>query len=137
MRIASTVLAFALTLAACGGPLKLALRGSELSPGSDAQVVAAIDDGRHVTDLEITATNLTPADRLLPSGKAYVVWQRKDDKTAWARAGALELENEGRNGKAKLTVPETAFDMLVSVEADASVASPSGKTVFSQRVEKK
>jgi len=136
MKKALSVLALGLALAHCGGPLHFSVRGSELSPGSDAQVTAAVDEGRHVTDVELKATNLTPVDRLIPNGKAYVVWQRKDDKTPWSRAGALALDSDGRNGEAKLTVPETTFDLLISAEADASAASPSGKAVFSQRVQK-
>lgn len=123
-------------LSACAGALKYNLKGTQLSPGSDARLVANIDEGRNVTQLDVRATNLTPADRILEGGTTYVVWQRRDSNTPWARLGALELADEGRTGSAILSVAETAFDVLVSVEQAPTVASPSGKAVFEQRVAK-
>jgi hypothetical protein len=56
--------------------------------------------------------------------------------TPWlVRVGALELTDDGRTGTAKLTVSEVAFDLQVSAEENAEVASPSGKAIFEQRVE--
>jgi hypothetical protein len=126
-----------LLLSGCAGALKYDLRGSEVSPGSDARVVAKVDTGRNLTALELQASNLAPADRVLEGGMAYVIWARKDSSVAWSRVGALELSDEGRTGAAQVSVPEVAFDLLVSVEANAASASPSGKTVFHQRVEDK
>ena len=123
-------------LSACGGALKYNLKGTQLSPGSDAKLVANVDEGRNVTQLDLRATNLTPADRILEGGTTYVVWQRRDSNTPWARLGALELVDEGRAGAAILSVAETAFDLLVSVEQAPTVASPSGKIVFEQRIAK-
>jgi hypothetical protein len=125
-----------LVLAACGGPLKYQLRGTQISPGADATVVAKVDDGLGKTELEIDAKNLAPPDRLLDDGKVFVVWARKDEKAQWSRLGALETEDEGRSGKGRFTTSETAFDLVISAEKDAQAASPSGKTVFEQRVSK-
>ena len=123
-------------LTACGGAPKYDLRGTQPAPSSDAKLVANVDEGRNITQLDLRATNLTPADRLLEGGTTYVVWQRRDSNTPWARLGALELADEGRTGSAILSVAETAFDLLVSVEQAPTVASPSGKAVFEQRVSK-
>lgn len=128
--------AFGLALAACGGPLKYQVGGTQLSPGSDAKITADVDQDHGKTDLEIKATALTPPDRLMPDATAYVVWARKDDKAQWTRVGALDLEDEKRTGKGKFTVPEAAFDMIISVEKDPNAASPSGKTVFEKRIQK-
>ena len=137
MNLARALVIFSLaTLAACGGPLKYQVGGSQLSPGSDAKIVADVDDSHGKTQLEIEATNLTPPERLLPDGTAYVVWTRKDEKAQWARLGALELSDENRKGKGTFTTPETGFDLIVSVEKDPNSASPSGKTVFEKRVQK-
>lgn len=137
MNLARTfVIASLMALAACGGPLKYQVPGSQLSPGSDAKITAAVDDSHGKTEIEVEATNLTPPDRLLPDGNSYVVWTRKDDKAQWSRVGALELSDENRKGKGKFTTPETAFDLIISVEKDATAASPSGKTVFEKRVQK-
>ena len=124
-----------LLVAGCGGPMKYQLRGSETSPGSDAKLVAEIDKTRNMTSFELTATNLTPPDRVVEGGTAYVVWVRRDRTVPWSRAGALQLVEEGRAGEANLTVSEAAFDLLVSAEVSTDAASPSGKSVFSQRVE--
>ncbi len=126
----------ALALVACGGPLKYDVRGSQISPGSDAHVVAEVDGDRHITNLEVEAKNLVPADRLIDGGKAYVIWTRKDSAGAWSRVGALDLDGDGREGKAKMTVPETSFELEITAEADAGAASPSGKVVFEQKVTK-
>jgi hypothetical protein len=136
-RSVAPALLLSLLLAACGGPLKYEVRGSELSAGSDAKIVAAVDEGRRVTELDIDALNLTPPDRLLPNGTTLIVWVRKDSSGQWQRLGALELDGDKREGKAHFTANETAFDLIISAEVDASPGSPSGKTVFSQRVEKK
>jgi hypothetical protein len=125
-----------LALSACGGALKYDLRGTQLSPSSDAKLVAEVDESRNLTELELKASNLTPPDRLIDGGTTYVAWQRRDSDTPWSRLGALELSDEGRTGVARLSVAEVAFDLLVSAEQDATVASPSGKTVFEQRVAK-
>jgi hypothetical protein len=123
-------------LTACGGPLKYEVKGSQLSPGSDARVHAEVDAARHVTEVEVEAKNLTPAERLVDGGNTYVIWARKSADAPWSRVGALALEDDGREGKAKLTVPETAFDLEISAESSPSVASPSGKIVFEQAVGK-
>jgi hypothetical protein len=124
-----------LVLSACGGPLKYEMRGSQLSPGSDAKLVAKVDDKRNVTHVELNATNLTPPDRVLPGATAYVVWSRKNSEVPWSRVGALELDDDGRKGEANLTVSESAFDLLISAEKTVAVAAPSGRAVFEQRVQ--
>jgi hypothetical protein len=124
-------------LSGCGGALKYDLRGSEVSPGSDAHLVAKVNADRNITSLEFQATNLTPADRVLEGGIGYLMWTRKDSSVAWSRVGAIELAEEGRSGSAQVSVPEVAFDFLVSAEKTVAAASPSGKTVFEQRVEDK
>ncbi|HTU63882.1 MAG TPA: hypothetical protein VMF89_35700 [Polyangiales bacterium] len=129
------VACFMVTFAACGGAMKYDLRGTQLSPGSDGKLEAKIDTSRNVTQLDLRASNLTPPDRVLEGGTSYVVWTRHTAATPWMRLGALELTDEGRAGNALLTVSEVAFDLLISVESSVEVASPSGKTVFEQRVQ--
>jgi hypothetical protein len=124
-----------LVVSACGGALNYELRGSELSPGADANIVANVDVQRNLTKIDIKADHLTPADRVLDGGTTYLVWSRRDAGTPWMRLGALELEDEGRTGKATFTVSEVAFDLEISAEATPTVASPSNKTVFQQRVD--
>lgn len=130
------VIGFLVGTTACSGTLKYKVGGTALSPGSDAKICADVKEDQAKTDIEIEATALTPPDRLLPDGKAYVVWTRRDDKAQWSRVGALDLEDGQRTGKGKFTTPDTAFDLIISVEKDPNAASPSGKTVFEKRVQK-
>jgi len=123
-----------LSLFACGVQ-KYELRGNSLAPAADAHITAKINKRQNVTKLEIDATNLTPPDRLVENGSAFVVWTRADSKAAWSRSGALALNDEGRAGRAELTVPEEAFDLAISAEDGANVATPSGKTIFERRVQ--
>jgi hypothetical protein len=111
------------------------MRGTQLSPGSDAKLEAKVDSSRNLTQLDLRASNLTPPDRVLENGTTYVVWTRRGSETPWMRLGALELTDEGRAGNAVLTVSEVAFDLLVSAELNAEGASPSGKILFEQRVQ--
>jgi hypothetical protein len=124
-----------LSLCACAGALKYELRGTELSPGSDAKLEAKVNNSRNLTQLDLKATNLTPPNRVLKACTTYVVQTRRDSHAAWVRLGALELDHDGRDGSASLTASEVAFDLQVGAEENAEVASPSGKTVFEQRVQ--
>jgi hypothetical protein len=123
------------TLSACAGALKYELRGTDLSPGSDAKLEAKVNNARNLTELNLKATNLTPPNRVVKEGTTYVVWTRRDKQSQWVRLGALELTDDGRTGSATLTVSEVAFDLQVSAEENAEVASPSGKAIFEQRVQ--
>ncbi|MEY4577941.1 MAG: hypothetical protein RL701_2644 [Pseudomonadota bacterium] len=124
-----------LVLSACGGALSYDLRGSDVSPGADAKLTAEVDVQRNLTAIDLKVAHLTPAERVLEGGTAYVVWARRDSTVQWMRLGALQLSDEGRVGVAQLTVSEVAFDLEVSAELNAAAVTPSGKTVFAQRVE--
>lgn len=122
-------------LAACGGTLKYDMKGSEFSPGADGKLTADVDVERNTSKIEIEVIHLTPPERVLEGGTTYVVWARRDSSVAWVRIGALELSDEGRTGRAQLTVSESRFDLEISAEQNAASISPSAKIVFSQRVE--
>ncbi|AKU97590.1 hypothetical protein AKJ09_04254 [Labilithrix luteola] len=134
MKIASLVVCFSLALVACGGPLKYEVPSSARAPGADAKVLAKVQKDQSLTELEIEATNLAPPGRVTDGATAYVVWHRKDSGKAWTRSGGLAYNESDRKGKWTGTVPETAFDLVISAEKDASGGSPSGETVFSQHV---
>lgn len=121
-------------MAACGGPLKYKVASSGRAPGADATVIADVKKDQGLTQLEILAENLPPPGRVVEGATSYVVWQRKDSGAAWGRLGGLKYEEDARKGKWEGSVPETGFDLSISAESDANVASPSGETVFNQRV---
>ena len=123
-----------LQLAACGGALNYQLKGSELSPGADARLKAAVEPNRKLTRLEIAAENLSPAERLADGATTYVVWARPDFRTPWTRLGALDLSDGGRTGSATLTYSEIDFELLVTAEPNPAVSDPSKMQVFKQHV---
>jgi hypothetical protein len=123
-------------LAGCGGPLRFAAKGTERAPGADAAIVAKVDEKASVTHLTITTEHLAPPDRLKDGGSKFVVWARKDDDAPWSRVGALTYDPETRKGDlAEASVPQTSFDLVITVEKEADPASPSPDVVFSQRVD--
>jgi hypothetical protein len=126
----------ALAATACGGPLTYAVQGSNVATGADAKVVADVDEAKNQTKLAVQAENLAPPDRVSEGGKVFVLWQRKSSSGTWSRIGTLDYDADKRKGKFEGTVPEKAFDFALSVESEADVASPSGKTVFEKRVAK-
>jgi len=123
-----------LLLAACGGALNYQLKGSDLSPGADATVKAAVEPSRKLTRLDIAASNLSPAERLADGATTYVVWARPDFRTPWTRLGALSLSDGGRTGSATLTYSEINFELLVTAEPSPGVSDPSRMQVFKQHV---
>lgn len=130
--VLTLALAFAVT--ACGGPLKYKALSSAKAPGADATIVADVKKDQGLTQLEIDVLNLAPPDRVSAGAASYVVWQRRSSDVAWSRLGAVRYDEGDRKGTWTGSVPEIAFDLAISAEKDVSVASPSGDTVFSQRV---
>ncbi len=126
--------AVATLLVACGGPLKYEAISSPRAPGADASIEADVREEQHQTQLELEIDNLPPAERIDPESQHYVVWYRRDSKDTWTRIAALSYEADSREGELHTAVPETAFDLWVTVEKDLDVASPSQNVVFEQRV---
>ncbi|MFO0710390.1 MAG: hypothetical protein U0353_11160, partial [Sandaracinus sp.] len=64
----------AMPLAACGGgPRNYTMRGTQRDPGSDARLqIETLDGGNHL--ITLTATNVTPADRIGTGNTVYLVW---------------------------------------------------------------
>jgi hypothetical protein len=123
-------------LAGCGGPLRFALKGTPIAPGSDAAVVAKVDEKSAMTHLNITVEHLAPPDRLQSGGTAFVVWARKDDNATWSRVGAINYDADARKGGlSEASVPLMAFDLIISIEEQVAPASPSPHVVFTQRVQ--
>jgi hypothetical protein len=127
-------LALLVTLAACGGPLKYNVASSARAPGADAKVVADVKKDQNQTQLEINAKHLPPPDRVTQGATTYLVWERKDSAAAWQRLGALKYDGGDRDATWQGSVPETSFDLVITAEHDAVSVSPSGDTIFTQRV---
>jgi len=134
MKLSILLISLSLGVAACDSPLKYDIVSSTSAPGADAKIVAEVKKYQGLTQLEIVAANLPPPARVSDAATAYVVWHRKDASGAWGRLGGLAYDESNRKGKWNGSVPETSFDLAISAENQGDVVSPSGKTVFSQRV---
>jgi hypothetical protein len=136
-KIPAAALAFTLAVfsqAGCTGALTYQVRGSDVSAGSDAKLVADIDTGKHVTRLHIDGTNITPPERIIDGATLFVAWARKNSSVQWTRLGALNYDATGRRITGELTFSLTSFDFIVSIEKAPDAESPSGKTIFIQRI---
>lgn len=121
-------------LAACGGgPRNYTLRGTQRDPGSDARVqVETLDGGNHLVTL--TATNVTPPDRIGTGNTVYLVWIRTPNGQAQMES-QLAYQPDQRTGRATITTPQRRFMLLVTAERDAAAATPSENVVLSQEVQ--
>lgn len=119
---------------ACSEGTGYQLKGTEVSPGADAVITANIDNERSVTSLALEAKNLAPPERVLDGATTYVVWARSEPQEPWLRLGALAMDDDGRGGKASLTVAKTTFELIVTAEPDAEAPSPSDKRVFKHQI---
>jgi hypothetical protein len=121
-------------LAACGGGARTyTLRGTQRDPGSDARVqVETLDGGNHLVTL--TATNVTPPDRIGTGNTVYLVWIRTPNGQAQMES-PLAYQPDQRTGRATVTTPQRRFMLLVTAERDAAAATPSENVVLTQEVQ--
>lgn len=96
--------------------------------GGDARIVVKKNKtGTYALDLEID--NLPPPARLADDASAFVVWLVAPEQAA-VRAGVLAYDEGGRRGALEASSPGASFTVLVTVEKEASPASPSGATIL-------
>ena len=134
----SSVLALLLCamLAACGGPLRFAPKGTPKAPEADAEVVADVDQKTSLTRLTVKVEHLAPPDRLQPGGTTFVVWVRKMSGPDYQRVGALAYDADGRKGEIiDASVPLTSFELIVSIEKQPAPDQPSRDVVIMQKVQ--
>lgn len=119
-------------VSACGGPQKYVVTGTERAAGADGEVVVEqIEGSRMVT---VTMENLPPPDRISNGATVYVVWI-KPSGAAPTMAALLEYDPSDRKGRMRATTPHQRFTVMVTAEADGTVASPSDIIVMRQEVE--
>jgi len=121
-------------LSGCGGPLTYTIKGSPTAPELDAKIVAEVKSDAGMTTIKIHAEHLAPPERLAEGGKTFVVWM-KGEKPKWHRVGGLAYKEGDRKASIEgASVPVTSFDLLVTVEREASPEQPSGDVVLLQHV---
>ena len=134
-RIGIVSVAFALLVAACGGPLQYQAKGTPAAAGADAKIIADVNSKTVITTVSIEAEFLAPPDRLMPGASSYVVWARKDTSSEWQRIGSLAYDAEKRTGSLpQATVPLTAFELVITAETQNSPKQPSPTVVIQQKV---
>jgi hypothetical protein len=130
------ILAFLLcmALAACGGPLRYAPRGTAKAPDADATIEAHVNIAGGLTKLIIQTNHLAPPDRLFAGADSYVVWVRQEDGIPWQRVGALKYDAEKRSGELEASVPYTEFQLIITAEKESAPAEPSENVAIAQDI---
>ena len=121
----------------CSGALRYMVPGTERATGADAEVVAVLNPDQSTTKFDIRATHLPPPGRVAEGADTFVVWERRDNSQPFTRVGSLKYDPNTREGEMReATVPETAFQLVVTAESGPFPGSPSNNVVFEQVVEK-
>lgn len=114
------------TAVACKTTVQTATEAPAL--GSDAKIVAKKNKtGTYVVSIDVM--NLAPPPRLDAESTTFVVWLVTKDTPA-VRAGALAYDEGDRRGLLEATSPNARFNVLITLERDASPLSPSGKGIL-------
>jgi hypothetical protein len=122
---ASLLLALALFGAPACGPSAetVQVRGTPASPATDGEVSLTPDARYGNAKLVVRLTHVTPAERLSPTARTFVVWARRGG--AAQRLGTLAYDPQSREASFEATVTPGPFELLVSAETSADAAEPS------------
>ena len=83
--------------------------------------------------MTMTATNITPPDRIGDGNTVFLVWIRLPNGQTTMESQLAYTADE-RTGRATITTPQEHFTILVTAEADANATAPSDRTVFQQEI---
>lgn len=123
-----TLLALALAAMACTPRVVQVITGTDRAAGADGRVTVERGDGGNFT-VDIETQNLPPAERLGDGLTTFVVWFQAPEQQP-TRMGALDYNEGNRSGEMHATTTHTAFDVIISAEAEATVPAPSDIVVF-------
>lgn len=115
----------------CGGPQEYVVTGTERAAGADGTVIVEEIEGNRM--VSVTLEHLPPPDRISQGATVYIVWI-KPQGAAPTMAGRLEFDGDDRTGRMRATTPHQEFQVIVTAEVDATVASPSEIIVVRQDV---
>ena len=119
----------------CGG-LEYEAKGKAPATGAIAKIAGATNEDTKTTRLSLEVSFLQPPADLAPGGTGFVVWYRKSSGSQWQKLGSLAYDTDTRQAELlDVTVAETAFELIVSVESGDAAVSPSSVIVVSQPVE--
>ncbi len=117
-------LALALGLAACGPSNEsIKVSGTPASPATDGTVDLSPRPEFGNARVKIELTHVTPAERLSPAARVFVVWARRG--TSAENLGTLQYDATTRAAKFEGSVVTGPFDLLVTAETNVRVTEPS------------
>lgn len=114
----------------CGGPIRLAARGTAQAPGVDAAITVAEPQGG-ARVIQVVLTNLLPPNRLGSDLTRYVVWLVPQGQPAVLGA-FVTYDADERRGNAQLSAAYPEFEVVVSAEAATPTMTPSEHVVVRQ-----
>lgn len=130
--ILGALLTLALALTACGGA-QFAVHGQDRAAGAEGTIeIEAQDGGNFVVNLAVE--HLLPPARFADGLTTYVVWFQAAEQQP-ERVGTLAYDEGDRRGEMMATTSHSAFEVIVTGEAEAQAVSPSENLVFRQAVE--
>jgi hypothetical protein len=133
MRHCIWALLFAALVAACGGPHEYALVGSSRAVGADGNIqVEQIEGGNRL--VTISMQHLPPPDRLGDDMSVYAVWIVPPSGSP-SYAGALEYDEDSREGRLMATTPHPEFTVKITAETAANAETPSEVVVAERTIE--
>ena len=128
LSLIAVLFAVAMAATACTPRVVQVITGSDRAAGADGRVVVERGDGGNFS-VEVEAQNLLPPARLGEGLTTYVVWFQAPESQP-TRMGVLDYDEGDRSGEMSATTTHTAFDVIISGEAEATVPAPSDLVVF-------
>ncbi len=115
----------------CGGSHEHVVTGTERAAGADGTVVVEELEGNRM--VSVTLEHLPPPDRISEGATVYLVWIQPVGAVP-TMAGRLAFDGDDRTGRMRATTTHREFQVIVTAEVDATVASPSDVVVVRQDV---
>lgn len=116
--------------AACGGPHRYAVAGSDGTERDGTVTIERIEGGHSL--VTVALGDLSPPDHMGDGMSTYVVWFIGQDRAGQAqvvRGGELDYDAERRQGLMHATTPLQAFELKITAERGPSVTAPSDVVV--------
>ena len=121
-----------LTIMTGCGTTKKNMEGSNIVPAAEGIVTAKSGDNDN-TIVTVSVKHLAPAQKIFSGATNYIVWIQPEGSDNYQNVGALQVDKD-LAGKHTTTIPYKNFIVLVTPEMSSMTQSPSGPTVFQQRV---
>lgn len=119
------------TATACGGNERMMAASGEV-PAAQGKVSTEIgENGNRRVHVEVK--HLAPPNRVVPAATTYVVWIQVPGVTT-QNVGALKVDDD-LAGSLEFVTAHKTFRVVITPEADATLATPSNRAVFTAKVD--